>query len=57
MNEEAKSVVTAIGALAEMCGLLKRQLIKNGFTERQAQDLVGKYLSATVTPNKNKEDY
>lgn len=57
MNEETKSVVTAIGALAEMCGLLKKQLIKNGFTEKQAMFLIGKYLSATVTPNKNKEDY
>lgn len=57
MNEETKSVVTAIGALAEMCGLLKKQLIKNGFTEKQAMSLIGKYLSATVTPNRNKEDF
>jgi hypothetical protein len=56
MNEEAKMAVLAIGALAEMCGHLKQQLMKNGFNEKQALDLVGKYLTATVTPNKIKEE-
>ena len=56
MNEEARQAILAIGALAEMCGELKRRLIKNGFTEKQALDLVGKYLTATTTPVKIKED-
>ena len=56
MNENTKLAITAIGALAEMCGELRRQLIKNGFTQKEAQDLVGRYLTATVTPNKHKEE-
>ena len=56
MKEEAKLAVAAMGALAELCGELKRRLICNGFTEREALDLVGKYLTATVTPNKTKEE-
>lgn len=56
MNENARQALLALGALAEMCAELKRQFIKNGFTEKQALDLVGKWLVATSTPNQNKED-
>ena len=56
MNDKAKQAILALGAFAEMCAELKRQLMKNGFTEKQALDLVGKWLVATVTPNQNKED-
>lgn len=56
MNDATKQAVLAMGALAELCAELKRRLIENGFTEKQALDLVGKYLVATITPNKNKED-
>lgn len=56
MNEQAKQAILALGALAEMCAELKRQLIRNGFTEKQALDLVGKWLVATSTPNQHKED-
>lgn len=57
MNEKAKGVVTAIGALAEICGELKRRLIQNGLTEAEALYLVEKYMIATVTtPTENKED-
>lgn len=56
MNENARQALLALGALAEMCAELKRQFVKNGFTEKQALDLVGKWLVATSTPNQNKED-
>lgn len=56
MNEETKQLLLAIGALAEVCAELKRRLIENGFTEKQALDLVGKYLTATLTSTKHKED-
>ena len=56
MNEQAKLAITAMGALAELCGELKRQLIKNGFTQKEALELVGQYITATVTPRQNKED-
>lgn len=56
MNEQAKQAILAIGAIAELSAEMYRQLIKNGFTEKQALDLTGKWLIATVTPNQNKED-
>ena len=56
MNEQAKLAITALGALAEMCGELKRQLMKNGFTAKEANQLVQSYLIATVTPNRTKEE-
>lgn len=56
MNEAARQAVLAMGALAELCAELKRQLMKNGFTEKQSLELVGKYLTATVTPKIDKED-
>ena len=51
MNEQAKQAVLAMGALAELCAEFKKQLIRNGFTEKQALDLVGKWLVATSTSN------
>lgn len=56
MNEQAKQAVLAIGAIAELSAELYRQFIRNGFTEKQALDLVGKWLVATISPNQNKED-
>jgi len=56
MNEQAKQAILALGALAEMCAELNRQLIRNGFTEKQALDLTGKWLVATATPRQNKEE-
>ena len=56
MNEEARQAIIAMGALAELCGELKRQLIKNGFTQREALELVGRYITATITPRTDKED-
>lgn len=56
MNNECNDFLTAIGALAETCGHLKHQLLKNRFSEKEAMYLVGKYLMATVAPTKFKED-
>jgi hypothetical protein len=56
MNEEAKQAVIAMGAIAELCGELKRQLIRNGFTQREALELVGRYITAISTPRTNKGD-
>lgn len=56
MSDDAKNIITAIGAIAELCGELKRRLIQNGFTEREALDLVGRYLTATIRPTNTKED-
>ena len=56
MNKEANEILNALGALAETCGYLKHQLLKNRFSEKETLYLVGKYLMATVAPNNTKED-
>lgn len=56
MNDDVKDLITGLGAIAEVCGELKRQFIRNGFTEAQAMELVGRYLTVIVTPRQNKED-
>ena len=56
MRDDVKELITGLGAIAEVCGELKRQFIKNGFTEEQAMELVSRYLTVIVTPRPNKED-
>lgn len=56
MRDEVKDLITGLGAIAEVCGELKRQFLLNGFTDREALELVGRYLTVIVTPNKSKED-
>ena len=56
MNNEYDEMLTALGALAETCGYLKHQLLKNRFSEKETLYLVGKYLMATVSPTNFKED-
>lgn len=56
MDREVTEMLTALGALAETCGFLKTRLMLNGFTKKEAMELVGQYLTATVTPRNNKED-
>lgn len=48
MTPQVQKVVTAIGSLAEMCGIFYQQLIKNGFSKKQAFDLTRVYLLNTV---------
>ena len=54
-NEDVSGIVLALGATAEMCGELKRQLLKNGFTEAEALYLVEAFMTAVLSP-RNKED-
>lgn len=56
MNDNVKDIVTAIGAVCEMAGEMKRQLVRNGFTTEEVIPLVGSFLNALLIPNKNKED-
>ena len=46
MNE----ILTAIGALSEMCALLRDELMKNGFTREEAVGMATAYLVSTMTP-------
>lgn len=36
MNEEVESMITAIGALCEIAGFMKKQLMEQGFTKHEA---------------------
>lgn len=44
MTPQVQKLVDSIGSLAEMCGLFYRQLLKNGFTKKQAFELTKAYL-------------
>lgn len=52
----SNDILLALGVTAELCGELKRQLLKNGFTRTEAIQLVTAFLTVTLSPNKNKED-
>lgn len=46
--EEFNKLINAIGAMGEMCGLLRESLLKNGFTRDEANHLVGVFLAETL---------
>ena len=50
MSKQANDVVNAIGAMAEMCDVLYKQLIVRGFKHKDAMELVKEYINATVAP-------
>lgn len=49
-KQELSDVLNAIGALAEMAGLLCRELLKNGFTRNEAVDIVTRYVIDQTHP-------
>lgn len=51
--EEFNKFINAIGAMGEMCGLLRESLIKNGFTREEANHLVSIFLSETLKSSNN----
>ena len=56
MNDNVKDAVLAIGAACELAGEMVRQLTKNGFTRKEATQIVGAFICNILTPNKTKED-
>ena len=50
-----RELVMLVGAAAELCGLLRDQLISNGFTREEAVAMSTEYLKILATP-KTKED-
>ena len=50
MNKQADELITAIGALAEVAAELYRQLIKNGFKQKDALELVKEYIATSLKP-------
>ena len=51
MNE----ILNAVGVLAEMCGLMRDNLMRNGFTREEAVAMATYYLLAVATQNKKEE--
>lgn len=56
MSKELNEFVTAVGALAEALRLFRHELIKNGFTRKEALDLTHTYLRETLSNANNKEE-
>ena len=55
MSNGTPSVFDALGACAEMCGILMQQLVKQGFSRGEALSLTKVYLH-TITKPKSKEE-
>ena len=58
-NNSLKDLIMAAGALCEMAGLLRDNLIRNGFTRDEAVNIAGSYVVAVATGNisvENSED-
>lgn len=58
-NNSLKDLIMATGALCEMAGLLRDNLIRNGFTREEAVNIAGSYVVAVATGNisvENSED-
>lgn len=49
MKFDADNVVSAIGSLGEMSGVLYKSLISNGFGKDEALYLVREFIIATLT--------
>ena len=53
MSDNVKQFIQGLGAIAESCGILRDQLISNGFTRTEAITLCRTYLQSLVTQAKN----
>lgn len=53
---DERNIINAIGALAEMSSFFMKQLLKQGFTRKEALSLTQAFIMATCTP-KNKEEF
>lgn len=56
MDDKTQELILAIGALAETSGLLHKELIKNGFSRKEALEIVKSYVAETTHPRNTKED-
>lgn len=55
MNDGLKEFINAVGALAEMMRLFRDELMKNGFTRKEAIQLVQAFMVEQIS-QKPKED-
>lgn len=52
MSKQTEAFIEAVGAMAEMAGLLRDALITNGFTRKEACEMVATTLSSMLGPTK-----
>ena len=50
-----QDLLMVVGAAAELCGLLREQLMKNGFTRDEAVAMCTEYLKILATPKAKEE--
>lgn len=48
-NDTLKNLINGIGAMCEMAGLLRDNLIKNGFTRDEAVAIVNSFIVETFS--------
>lgn len=56
MREEVKELITAVGAMAEYMALLRDELMKNGYTRKEAVELTKAYLLEFAKPNNDDKE-
>ena len=49
-KQQVSDILTAFGALGEMAGILCNELLKNGFTRKEAVDIVAMYVVDQTHP-------
>lgn len=51
-NDMLNDLITGIGAIGEIAGLLRDNLIKNGFTRKEACEIVQGFIRETFKKDK-----
>lgn len=51
-SNRIKELLNAVGALGELCGVLRDELIRNGFTRQEACMIISQVLAETFNPKK-----
>lgn len=54
-NEELSNFLTAIGGIAEIAGVLSKELLNNGFTREEALYIVGNFVIDRFRPHPKTE--
>lgn len=52
MENNFREFINAVGALSEIAGLLRDQLVKNGFTRVEACQMVSTILASMIKPDR-----
>lgn len=52
-NKEVEEFINGIGAIMEVSGIMRDQLIAQGFTRPEAVQMVGQFLNSVLTSGMN----